>query len=47
MREWVTTVGELAGFALVTVGVALINMPAAFIFAGAAAVFLSVWSVKR
>jgi len=47
MREAMTTVGELAGIALITAGVALIFVPAAFIFAGAALAFLSYWQVKR
>ncbi|MFE4469545.1 hypothetical protein ACFRFH_12090 [Leifsonia sp. NPDC056824] len=42
MRWWITTLGELAGIALITAGVWLIAPPAAFIVAGGALVGICV-----
>lgn len=46
MRGVVTTVGEVAGIALITWGIALVFLPAALIFAGAALAFLSYWNAR-
>lgn len=43
MRAALTTVGEVAGLALITYGLWLISPPVAFIFGGAAVGFVSFW----
>ena len=43
MRDILTTLGELLGIAAITAGLALIYVPAAFIFGGFALGFISYW----
>ena len=43
MRDFVVTLIELAGFALVFLGVAMLSVPAALIVAGASVLGMSAW----
>ena len=47
MRSVLTTVGELVGVAAVTFGLALIFVPAAFIFGGLAVALISYFEGQK
>lgn len=46
MRDAITTTCEVAGIALIALGIWLVFIPAAFIFTGLAIVALCVWNSK-
>lgn len=47
MKLHTTTALEVAGLVLITVGIALVSVPAAFVFAGAALIGISYLKVTR